>query len=105
MEDSVHSIVLHVGPNLGNPTHKSELALGLFQRNLLVIREAFRILLRDDVSTTEIIRPMGLDVIHSPVMEKFVTTNQIRLRILTTTHVWRNDRGRAKSRRGSRNSC
>ena len=41
MEDGVHSIVLHVGPNTGDLTHKSDLDLGFAQGKILLVLEAF----------------------------------------------------------------
>ena len=104
-EDSVHSIVLHGGTNPGNPTHKSNIALGFVQGKLLLLWEEFRAVLRDDVSTAEVIRSPGLDRLHYRDREKIATNDPIPLRIMTTTHTWGDDHGRASSSRGSRRFC
>ena len=53
----------------------------------------------------EVIRPLGLDGICSCDGEKISTTDPMRLRIMTTIHVWGDDRDRARSRQGNRRSC
>ena len=105
MGDDIHSIVLHVGPNPGNITRKSDLDIGFFQGKLLLIQEALCEVLRNYGSTAEVIGPVGLDGLSSCGREKSSTTNQIRLGILTNTHVWGNDRGCTIIRQGSGCSC
>ena len=65
MEDGEHYIVLHVGPNLGNPTHKSDIDLRFIQGQLLIVCEAFCAFIRDYGSNAEVIRPLGLDRLRS----------------------------------------
>ena len=86
MEDGVHPIDFHVGPNPGNPTRKSDLALRFIQGNVCILREAFRAVLCNDGRSAEVVRPPGLNVLCSCDGEKIATTNQIRLGILTNTH-------------------
>ena len=64
MENGVHSIVFHVGINSRNPTHDIDVTLGITQVNIILILEAFRVVLYNFVSAAEVIRPPGLDVIH-----------------------------------------
>ena len=47
MEDGEHYIFLHEGPNLGNPTHKSDISLRFIQGKLLIVWEAFCAVIRD----------------------------------------------------------
>ena len=58
------SSIPYVVPNPGDPTCKSDLALGFFQGKLLLVREAFRAVLHNGGSAAEVIRPPGLDGIH-----------------------------------------
>ena len=53
----------------------------------------------------EVIRPPVVDIILSCDGENIATTNQIHIGIITTTHAWGDDRGRARSTRGSRHFC
>ena len=72
-KEGVHSFVYHVGPHPRNPTRKSDLALGFFHRNILLVRKSFRAVLRNDRSAAEVIRPAGLVGLHSCGEEKFAT--------------------------------
>ena len=65
MEDGVHSVVLYVGPNPGDSTCKSDLALGIFQGNIPLVREALCAVLRNYGSAAEVLRYPGLDLICS----------------------------------------
>ena len=65
MEDGLHSVVFHLGTNPGDPTCKNDIALGFFQGKILLIREAFRAVLRNYGSTAEDIRPLAMNGIFS----------------------------------------
>ena len=86
MEDSVHSIVLHVGPNPGNPSRKSDLALGFFQGKIFLVHEAFHAVLCDGGSAAKVIRPPDLYGLFCFDGESIATTNPTRLVIMTTNH-------------------
>ena len=88
MEAGIHYIVFHVGKNSGDPTLKSNLVLGFVQGNIFLVREALCVVLCDDISDVEVIRPPGLDGLRSCDEENIDTINPIRIIILTTTHVW-----------------
>ena len=102
MEDGDHYIVLHEGPNLGNPTHKSDIALIFIQGKLLIVQEAFCADIRDYGGNAEVIRPLGLDKLLSCGGGNVANTDPISIRILTTTYAWGDDCGRTSSRQGSR---
>ena len=102
MEDGDHYIVLHEEPNLGNPAHKSDIALRSIQGKLLIVWEALCAVIHNYGSNAEVIRPPGLDRICSCGGGNVATTDPISIGILTTTYAWGDDRGRTISRQGSR---
>ena len=85
-EYGVHSIVFHVGPNPDDPTHKSDLALIFPQGNIFLVREAFHVVIFNDGSAEEVIRPLELDGLCSCDGGSIAANKSVHLGILTTTH-------------------
>ena len=81
-----------MGPNPGNPTHKSDLALGFVQGNIYIVQETFRTFIHNEGSAAEVMRPIGMDGLHYCVGVNIATTNPIHLVTMTTTHAWGSSR-------------